>query len=204
MKSLNRRKFIKNSAFATGAALTFLPDAVASTSLDESQSPKADRAAKGEVLYNGIVLPAQWPPRGMKPDSWDPMLVQCLQPPPQVIPIDVGRQLFVDDFLIEKTDLTREFHQPVKHPGNPVLRPETKEEMGEGNCPMAAPFSDGCFYDPEAKVFSLWYQAGWYDDKTAQAISTDGIHWKRPKLDVVPGTNLVINTKGLNRDSVSG
>ena len=30
--------------------------------------------------------------------------------PPAVIPIDVGRQLFVDDFLIQSTSLTRRFH----------------------------------------------------------------------------------------------
>ena len=97
----------------------------------------------------------------------------------------------------------REFYQPVKYEGNPVLSPETVEEMNQGYCPMAAPFSDGCFYDPRDKLFKLWYQAGWYDDKTALASSSDGIHWERPKLDVVPGTNLVITTKGLHRDGVS-
>jgi len=157
----------------------------------------------GEILYNGVSLPREWPPRSMQPDSYDPMPVPYLVSPPQVIPIDVGRQFFVDDFLIEKTDLQREFYQPVKFSGNPILRPQTAEEMNNGNCPMAAPFSDGCFYDPEAKLFKMWYQAGWYGDKTAMAISSDGIHWERPKFDVVGGTNIVIETKGLHRDGVS-
>ncbi len=41
--------------------------------------------------------------------SVEPMTVPYLQSPPSLIPIDVGRQLFVDDFLIEKTDLERTF-----------------------------------------------------------------------------------------------
>lgn len=49
-----------------------------------------------------------------------------------MIPIDVGRQLFVDDFLIEKTDLKRKFHQPVKYRNNPILKPETNVERNRG------------------------------------------------------------------------
>lgn len=95
-----------------------------SKTLDPDQSD-------GELLYNGITLPEQWPPRDMKPDSYDPMPVPYLTSPPEVIPIDVGRQLFVDDFLIEYSELKREFHQPVKHEGNPVLIPETgRDEPG--------------------------------------------------------------------------
>ncbi len=45
------------------------------------------------------------------------MTVPYLQSPPSVIPIDVGRQLFVDDFLIEKTDLERTFHAAEKYSG---------------------------------------------------------------------------------------
>ncbi|MFA7003668.1 MAG: sialidase family protein, partial [Verrucomicrobiia bacterium] len=53
------------------------------------------------VLYNGIELPYEWPPRHLDPASTDPMPVRYHLP--KKIPIDVGRQLFVDDFLIEKT-----------------------------------------------------------------------------------------------------
>ncbi len=45
-----------------------------------------------------------------------------------MIPIDLGRQLFVDDFLIESTDLKRVFHQAEKFAGNPVFRAETEVE----------------------------------------------------------------------------
>src|SRR5262245_49969213 len=57
----------------------------------------------GETLYNGIVLPSSWPPRLSDfPTSVEknPVIPPYLVSPPNVIPIDVGRQLFVDDFLI--------------------------------------------------------------------------------------------------------
>ena len=156
----------------------------------------------GEVLYNGIRLPKEWPPRDFQIGD------RLLPPPylnsrPEVIPIDVGRQLFVDDFLIDSTTLVRTFHRPEKHEGNPILRPATELEMNQGYCPVAAPFSDGAFYDPADQTFKLWYHAGWFDG-VALALSKDGIHWTRPELDVVPGSNRVVSPRNdLRRDGVS-
>ncbi len=165
--------------------------------------PKPWSENEGELLYNGIRLPKTWPPRNMVRDCREPMPVPYLEYPPEVIPIDVGRQLFVDDFLIEATGLRREFHQPVKYEGNPVLRPETELEMNQGYCPNAAPFSDGVFYDPEDGLLKMWYQAGWFDG-VALATSRDGLRWQRPDLDVVPGTNRVLAPRDdLRRDGVS-
>lgn len=114
--------------------------------------------------------------------------------PLQLVP---GRQLFVDDFLIETTTLTREFHQPVKHPGNPILTPETELENA-GGLPLAGPKSGGIWWDPQDRIFKMWYEAGWLG-ASAYATSTDGIHWQRPALDVVPGTNRIL--PGLRPDS---
>ena len=91
------------------------------------------------------------------------MPVPYLESPPNVAPINVGRQLFVDDFLIESTTLTRRFHRPQKSEHNLVLRPETEAEMDGGECPTAAPFNDGVWYDPADGRFKLWYHAGWFD-----------------------------------------
>ena len=67
-----------------------------------------------ETLYNGIVLPAPWPPR--RAELADPMSrPYYLIDPPDVIDIDLGRQLFVDDFLIEETGLYRQFHRAAYH-----------------------------------------------------------------------------------------
>ena len=67
-----------------------------------------------EQLYNGIVLPDDWPPTNLDPASYAPSPVPYLEREnvPKVIPIDVGRQLFVDDFLIEDTNLERVYHNP--------------------------------------------------------------------------------------------
>ena len=157
----------------------------------------------GQRLYNGIVLPQEWPPRTQDPESREPMAVPYLSSPPAFIPIDVGRQLLIDDFLIEETTLERSFHLPQKYVNNPVFEPETELELNGGICPVACPFSDGVFYDPKDQLFKMWYHAGWFDG-TACATSEDGIHWDRPKLDVDPGTNRVIPYReDFHRDGVS-
>ena len=73
-------------------------------------------AAGGEILYNGIVLPEKWPPR-IDPLNRAPLRAPYLDPQniPVAIPIDVGRQLFVDDFLVgSSTGVVRKFNKPVK------------------------------------------------------------------------------------------
>ena len=155
-------------------------------------------SAAGELLYNGIRLPAAWPPRLQQPGN-QVMPVPYLEHPPAVVPIDVGRQLFVDDFLIEKTELKRRFHYPQRYAGNPILKPETPTERGEfaererdGNTkPVAAMISDGFCYDAQEQLFKLWYQAGWRDG-TMLAVSKDGLHWTRPATDIEPGNNRVL------------
>ena len=151
----------------------------------------------GEVLYNGIELPREWPPRrtGDELRAGEPMHVPWLEPDgrPEVIPIDVGRQLFVDDFLIEGTTLIREFHKATFYEGNPVLRPDKRWERGRGSVPASAmAFSDGVFWDPAEKLFKMWYRFG-IRGGTAYAISQDGKAWTKPALDgVQPGTNIVL------------
>ena len=143
-----------------------------------------------ETLHNGIVLPEPWPPRHVDPNSRDPLPVPYLERPPEVIPIDLGRQLFVDDFLISATTLERRFGRPEIHPSSPILVPATPHELDRGQCPMAAPFNDGLWYDPADRLYKLWYLSGWMST-TALATSGDGLEWERPELDVEPGTNLV-------------
>ncbi|MEI8044524.1 MAG: hypothetical protein WCL11_24150, partial [Verrucomicrobiota bacterium] len=63
-------------------------------------------APAGETLYNGIVLPNLWPPKSDQLTR-EPMPAPCPEQRPDVVPIDIGRQLFVDDFLIETTTLHR-------------------------------------------------------------------------------------------------
>jgi len=142
--------------------------------------------AAQEVLYNGIELPIEWPPKDIEMNSREPMRVPYLENPPAIIPIDIGRQLFVDDFLIEKSTLKRVWHRPVKYDGNPVLKPQ-REHEGSRTTLKCSPV----LYDPADKLFRVWYMTGSHRDRCL-AVSKDGIRWERPELDVVPGTNYVL------------
>ena len=171
---------------------------------------------RGELLYNGIRLGTPWPPnnRYFSPDPIEP---PYLADPPAIIPIDLGRQLFVDDFLIEESSLARTFHRAVYHPASPVLRPETPWEQRDEYAdrtqtkpnPAAMVFSDGVVFDPEDRLFKMWYMGG-YGQNTCLATSTDGIKWDRPTFDVVKGTNIVVrdlrdsSTVWLDHDNLDG
>lgn len=82
-------------------------------------------------LYNNIILPDIWPPKVKETSLDKPLPVPYLENKPDMINISVGRQLFVDDFLIQKTDLEREEGIPEVL-DFPLLEPETKLEMNNG------------------------------------------------------------------------
>jgi hypothetical protein len=156
------------------------------------------------TLYNGIRLADPWPPRHRSLSDL-PATPPYLVDPPEVVPIDLGRQLFVDDFLIEQTSLVRTFHRAEYHADNPILRPTTAWELRDAYAdrtkthsnPAAMVFSDGVFFDPQSHLFKMWYMGG-YIENTCYAVSHNGLHWEKPVLDVVKGTNIVIPG---NRDS---
>jgi hypothetical protein len=141
-----------------------------------------------ETLYNGIRLSSPWPPQ-IESLTLKPMAPPYLADPPDVITIDVGRQLFVDDFLIDSTTLQRAYHAAEYYPDNPVLKPDRDWER-EGQDPTAMVFSDGVWYDPQDHLFKMWYMGG-YVRSTCYANSRDGIHWEKPSLDIKQGTNVV-------------
>ncbi|HOM58634.1 MAG TPA: hypothetical protein PK770_02105 [Kiritimatiellia bacterium] len=164
-----------------------------------------------ETLYNGIVLETD--PRDrtdMRKYGRYPLPVPYLDNPPAVIPVDAGRQLFVDDFLIASTTMVRTWHKAQKDPKNPVLRPETPLErgaLGPIKTPMAAPFSGGVWFDATDRLYKCWYCAGWFDG-TAYAYSKDGYNWERPVLKVDGKTNRIVKPetrdgKNCHRDSAA-
>ena len=164
--------------------------------------------ASAQTLNNGIKLPEVWPPVYPIPTERHEMPVPYLQQKPAILPINNGRQLFVDDFLISKTNLKRECHTPNYYTGNPVLEPTEKWENTTEGAPYASPFSDGVWYDEKEGIFKMWYLAGagsmhkesnqtFY---TCYAESKDGKHWEKKKLDLVPGTNIVDTC---NRDAAT-
>ena len=157
-----------NSTVVTSFNLVFLerPLCRLSGCFRRFEPPKKANCCTTASVYRPV-----WPPK-IKDVPTEPVTPAYLTSPPAVIPIDVGRQLFVDDFLIEKTTLTRTHHRPTYHPKNPVLT-------------GGMVFSDGVFYDPQDKHFKMWYLA---KGGTAYATSKDGLTWEKPQLDVMKGT----------------
>jgi hypothetical protein len=93
--------------------------------------------------------------------------------------LDTRPRLFVDYHDLEGMEnVTRVFHQAVKHP-HPVLKQENPWENHAG---MTA----SVIYDEREAIFKAWYMAGFYTptDKHVQCLATseDGIHWNRPSL----------------------
>ena len=161
-----------------------------------------------QTLHNGIVLPETWPPRYSEPSERKEMPVPYLLDKPVVIPINNGRQLFVDNFLIEETNLKSVYHTPDYFTGNPVLEPDKEWEKTEEGALYAAPFSDGVWYDEKAGKYKMLYLAGagmiqkdidptYY---TCYAESEDGKLWKKVNQDIIPGTNIVDTC---NRDAAT-
>ena len=70
--------------------------------------PNPDPSAN--LLYNGIALPAPWPPKNYSENVTKGMDPFYLKNKPSVIDITIGRQLFVDDFLIDSTTLSRAWY----------------------------------------------------------------------------------------------
>ena len=153
-----------------------------------------------ETLYNGIVLPADWPPA--KGPTQSPVRAPYLANPPSVIPIDVGRQLFVDDFLIDQTNLARVRHRPQFWPGNPVLRPDGPGGPDKGDFAMV--FSDGVWFDPADRLFKMWY-LGHNQRGFSYATSTNGLDWVKPDIPdaLIPNTNVVLGIGGGPREDSS-
>ena len=155
-----------------------------------------------EVLYNGIRLPEVWPPRINIADRKEKEYPAppYLADPPEVIPLGTGRELFVDDFLLENTTCSRSWHYPEKYEQNPILKPEYPWEVNQENgSSCACPKSGGVWFDYDRKIYRMWYEGGWLNTICC-AESKDGIHWERPQYDVFPGTNRVL-PYGLKCDS---
>jgi hypothetical protein len=166
--------------------------------------PKRDRhwaTNDGQTLPNGIRLPKVWPPRYGTPDSDEPMETPYLEAPPAVLPIDTGRQLLIDDFLIADTTLKRTFHTAKKFEGNPVFKPTTPLELKEAVCYLG---HGGVFYDPTEHLIKMWYSAGDLDGAMAFATSRDAFTWERPELGLPAGENLILPRGGRTRGTHAG
>ena len=177
------------------SADTNVPDSGASGDTDKNVDEK-----KEMTLYNGIELPADWPPDDIEAKVGGssgeiPYLISKAEggTRPDVIDISVGRQLFVDDFLIESTTLKSTAHKATPYSNSPIIVPDTQTD---GNACLLS--SSGVWYDEEEKLFKMWYLANWTAG-VAYATSKDGINWEKPMVGA--GNNIVY--KQLQPDSVA-
>lgn len=160
------------------------------------------------TLHNGIILDVEWPPKYEEPTTRKEMPVPYLDNKPNVIPVNVGRQLFVDNFLINETNLKKVFHTPNFYYDNPVLEPDKEWEKTTQGALYAAPFSDGVWYDEKDGKFKMWYLAGAGEIHkqdpqtfyTGYAESFDGKNWIKPNLGIYKNTNI---TDTANRDAAT-
>jgi len=108
-----------------------------------------------------------------------------------------GRQLFVDEYLIEKkSGLTREYY-PATKVSTPVLSPQFD---WEGNGAMV--FSDGVFWEPAEQQYRAWYMCNVdrpaFPRQVCLAVSSDGIAFQKPLWN---GTNNVVLTPAPGQDN---
>ncbi len=153
-------------------------------------------------LYNGIEISEHFPSQDIPENSRIPLPVPYLETPPELIDISIGRQLFVDDFLIESTDLQRTEHRPQSYAGNPIFTPEMPWETGEPKRtyeehrpPSVSPSMGGVWYDGQEKKYKLWYMASFFGS-VAYAESSDGVHFNRPDTGIYENSNIVMPRGG--------
>ena len=95
------------------------------------------------------------------------------------------RQLFVDNMLLARADnVTRQVHQPKRHPKNPVFKAD--------RAPLNQAVIETVLQFKIAPRFRTWYVSWdeWQTLPTGQlirfansyAVSDDGVNWKRPEL----------------------
>ena len=145
-----------------------------------------------ETLYNGIVLPATWPPHRTLTNRTSlaaPWYTAAAGHPAAVI-VDVGRQLLIDDFLIGgSSNATIVFHAP------------TLAEAAPGTYVGGA----GLWWDSAAGHFKNFFTCtksfrihgdGALGPVCLQT-STDGVHWRNHTTPT--GTNVVWDRPAFSR-----
>lgn len=134
-----------------------------------------DGGGGGDRLYNGIVTDATWPPRTVDAEKTTVIDAPYLVPAaeggthPGTVDISVGRQLFVDSFLISRTDLKTVYHSAVTS-SQPVITMDDDYLMLKTGYVM---------YDEETDRIVMWYGGM---KNVYRAESRDGVVWSEPEV----------------------
>ena len=158
----------------------------------------ATGSSTAETLYNGIVLPAAWPPNRTLTNrtSLSAPWYTTAAGRPAVVAVDVGRQLFVDDgFLLDGrgSNGTTVFHAP------------TLAEAAPGTHVGGA----GMWWDKEAGHFKNFFTCTQsfhiHGDGALGPVclstSTDGLTWRNQTTPAgkAPYTNMVWSRPAFSR-----
>ena len=110
--------------------------------------------------------------------SHEPLIPDYIKLPPKVINIDIGRQLFVDDYLIDSNDKNIKISSnTASKSSKSIILPSSEE--GD----WAVPNMQSLIYDYYSKEYKMWYKSSEsVPTKIAIAKSYDGIHWYKPKI----------------------
>jgi hypothetical protein len=169
----------------------------------------ATTACTGELLYNGICYQA--PARTASPPL-DPVTPPYLNMPPALINITLGRQLFVDDFLVHNmTGLQFYAHEAEWEKNNPVIKADRPWEakvistldpgfpQGPSALGQALTYSGGVWYDEQRELYRCWYMCGKPAESPGPtaggccyAESTDGRHWDKPIVNETMRPNVAL------------
>ena len=135
----------------------------------------------GTRLQNGVIKPGIWPPNDHGGIITSPILEHNVSQ----IDISFGRQIFVDDFTFQFTNLTRVWNLPNIH-SDPVLVDRITKQMTPGQ--HLKPFSHGIVRDNNK--YMLWYS--YRDDNNLEDMgsmcyseSDDGVYWTNVDCQVV-------------------
>ena len=126
-----------------------------------------------------------------------PRLLSAEKTTDRPVPVGLQKQLFVDDFVVERMDgVQRILYQAKRHRLNPIVKPEHPWEGTALESPIV-------FWDDELKLFRMYYWAIGKDAiYTCYATSPNGISWRKPVLGLHEGpdgskkNNIVLRGKG--------
>ena len=186
-----KKRIWKSLLCGVAAVTMLLPTGCAKQPPDEEPSyhyELKDVTLDENALYNGIVIPENWDfvfQKNTGERITAPYLIEGSGYTAEYINIDKGRQLFVDNFLIDSTTLTVDYKKAETRT-MPLFQKTTA-----ANGKSAVLTSGGVWYDMDEKIYKMWYQIN-FAGKMAYAESKDGVHWRFPAIEGSTG-NLVLN-----------
>ena len=142
------------------------------------------------MLWNGLCQPTKnWPPN--RPLTRKVVVPKYLTTKPRVINISIGRQLFVDTFMVQSAhNVKTTFHAPEyaddddssMMTSNPVLKSTEPWEIGETAGGLAGTAKAvGVWWLAEQNRYEMFYRCG--SNALCLAYSADAVQWTKPLID---------------------